>query len=414
MTHIARCASIALAAILAVAGCSQLARQPACPKCPGAPIPPGPARYLETPIDGLPGWRAATLAPSLKAFVAGCPRLRATAALARACDVANALPPDDEASARQFFESRFSAYAIVSPENTDSGLITGYYEPVIAGSREPSATYPYPILGVPDDLIDVDLAGVYPELNGMRLRGRLDGRRLIPYYSRAEIDARGSGVPAPVIAWAADPVELFFLQIQGSGQIQLEDGTKLRIGYANQNGYPYSSIGRYLVANGALPLEQASMQGIKDWAAAHPDELRRTLEHNASYVFFRELPAGGSPTGALGAPLSAKYSIAVDRRYIPLGAPVYLATTFPLSTDALERLVIAQDTGGAIRGAVRADLFWGSGPEAGALAGRMRQEGRMWLLWPRGEPLPRPLPSTVSSLSSGAPRCRASVAAPRC
>lgn len=413
MTHIARRALVALAAILTVAGC-QIVRQPACPKCPGVPSPPGPARYLETPIGDLPGWRSATLAPSLKAFVAGCPGLRATAALARVCEDASALPTDDEPAARQFFESSFAAYAIVSPEDTDSGLITGYYEPVIAGSREPSAAYPYPILGVPDDLIDVDLTSVYPELTGMRLRGRLDGRKLIPYYSRAEIDARGSGMPAPVIAWAADPVELFFLQIQGSGQIQLGDGTRLRVGYANQNGYPYSSIGRYLVANGALALEQASMQGIKDWAAAHPDELRQTLEHNASYVFFRELPPGGGPTGALGVPLSAEYSVAVDRRYVPLGAPVYLATTFPLSTDVLERLVIAQDTGGAIRGAVRADLFWGSGAEAGARAGGMRQQGRMWLLWPRGEPLPRPLPSTVSWLSSDAPRCRASASAPQC
>ncbi len=388
MTHIGRRALIALAAILTVAGC-QIARQP-CPKCPGVPTTPGPARYLETPIDALPGWRSAKLAPSLKAFVAGCPRLRATAALARACDVADALPADDEPSARQFFETGFSAYAIVSPEDSASGMITGYYEPVIAGSRVRSAAYADPILGVPDDLIDVDLASLYPELNGMRLRGRLDGRKLIPYYSRAEIDARGSGMPAPVIAWAADPVELFFLQIQGSGQIRLEDGTRLRVGYANQNGHPYSSIGRYLVTNGALALEQASMQGIKDWAAAHPDELRQTLEHNASYVFFRELPVSGGPTGALGVPLSAEYSIAVDRRYIPLGAPVYLATTFPLSTDALQRLMIAQDTGGAIRGAVRADFFWGSGAEAGALAGRMRQQGSMWLLWPRGEPLPRP------------------------
>jgi len=413
MTHIARRAVVALAGILTVAGC-QIVRQPTCPKCPGLPAPPAPARYLETPIGSLPGWRSATLALSLKAFVAGCPRLRATAALARACDVASALPADDEPSARRFFESGFSAYAIVSPEDSDSGLITGYYEPVIAGSLKPSPAYAHPVLGVPEDLIDVDLASVYPELNGMRLRGRLDGRRLVPYYSRAEIDARSSGVPAPVIAWAADPVELFFLQIQGSGQIQLEDGSRLRVGYANQNGYPYSSIGRYLVANGALALEQASMQGIKQWAAAHPDELRQTLEQNASYVFFRELPTGGGPTGALGVPLSAEYSIAVDRRYIPLGAPVYLATTFPLSTDVLERLVMAQDTGGAIRGAVRADLFWGSGAEAGARAGGMRQQGRMWLLWPRGEPLPRPLPSTVSSLSSGAPRCPASFAAPRC
>ena len=391
MTHIARRALILLVAILAVAGCSQVARKPErVAKCPCLPTPAAPARYVEMPFDALPGWRTTTLVPSLQAFVAGCPRLQSTAALARVCNAASALPQGDEQAARQYFESSFTAYGIVSPEDSDSGLITGYYEPVIAGSSVRAPAYPYPIYGVPDDLVDVDLAGVYPELNGMRLRGRLKGRKLVPYYTRAEIDARGPGRPAPVIAWAADPVELFFLQIQGSGQVKFEDGTRLRIGYANQNGHPYSSIGRYLVANGTLTLEQASMQGIKDWAVAHPQELQQTLERNPSYVFFRELPEAGGPTGALGVPLSAEYSIAVDRRYVPLGAPVYLATTFPLSTDLLERLVVAQDTGGAIRGAVRADFFWGSGAEAGALAGRMRQQGKMWLLWPRGEPLPRP------------------------
>ena len=383
MTHIGTRALVALLVILAVAGCGQLI----C-RCP--PGPPGPARYVETSLEALPGWRSAALAPSLAAFVAGCPKLQATAALARVCAAASAVAQNDAQAARRFFESSFSAYAVVSPEGSDTGLITGYYEPIIAGSRTRSPAYPYPIYGVPDDLVDVDLASVYPELKGMRLRGRVTGRKLVPYYSRAQIDAGTSDIPAPVIAWAADPLELFFLQIQGSGQVRLDDGTMLRIGYANQNGYPYSSIGRYLVANGALTIEQASMQGIKDWAAAHPQELQQTLDRNASYVFFRELPAAGGPTGALGVPLSAGYSIAVDRRYVPLGAPVYLATTLPLSADPLERLTVAQDTGGAIRGAVRADFFWGSGNEAGALAGRMRQQGRMWVLWPRGEPLPRP------------------------
>ncbi|MEO8718172.1 MAG: MltA domain-containing protein, partial [Burkholderiales bacterium] len=193
-------------------------------------------------------------------------------------------------------------------------------------------------------------------------------------------------------AWVADPVELFFLQIQGSGQIQLESGERIRVGFAEQNGHPYRSLGRYLVDNGALTLEQASMQGIKAWAAANPQRLQDALNQNASYVFFRELPALEGPIGALGVPLEAGYSIAVDPKFVPLGAPVFLATTYPLSPQPLERLVMAQDTGGAIRGAVRADFFWGSGTEAGALAGRMRQPGRMWVLWPRGALLPRPLP----------------------
>jgi membrane-bound lytic murein transglycosylase A len=225
-------------------------------------------------------------------------------------------------------------------------------------------------------------------VRNLRLRGRVEGRRLVPYLSRAEIESRG--VPAPVIAWTADPVELFFLQIQGSGQVRLENGERIRIGFADQNGHPYRSLGRWLIDRGELPLEQTSMQGIKAWASANPSKLQDALNANPSYVFFRELPANDGPIGALGVALTPEYSLAVDRRYVPLGSPVYLATTFPLSEERLERMMAAQDTGGAIRGAVRADFYWGTGPEAGALAGRMRQQGRMWLLWPRGEPPPRP------------------------
>ncbi|HYX63448.1 MAG TPA: MltA domain-containing protein, partial [Burkholderiales bacterium] len=225
-------------------------------------------------------------------------------------------------------------------------------------------------------------------LRNLRLRGRLQGRRLVPYWSRAEIDGRNGEFPAPVIAWVADPVDLFFLQVQGSGQILLETGERVRVGYADQNGHPYRSVGRYLVERGELTLEQASMQSIKAWAAANPEKLQATLNYNSSYVFFRELADPRGPVGALGVPLVPEYSLAVDRRFVPLGAPVYLATTRPLSETPLNRLMAAHDTGGAIRGVVRADFFWGTGDEAGATAGRMRQQGRLWLLWPRGAPLP--------------------------
>ncbi|MGA7985737.1 MAG: MltA domain-containing protein [Burkholderiales bacterium] len=379
MNHIVRTLLAAAIAIVLVASCVPL-----------PPAPPSAARYVQTSYADLPGWPAAELGPSLRAFLAGCPRLQAVPALARACDAASAVPPDNAAAARSFLEATFVPYAVIAPEGSATGLVTGYYEPVLDGSRGRTDRFRYPIYGVPDDLVDVDLASLYPELKGLRLRGRLDGRRLVPYYSRAEIDAHGDGFAAPVIAWVADPVELFFLQIQGSGQIRLGDDDRIRVSYADQNGHPYSSLGRYLVAQGELPLEQASMDGIKQWAQAHPEQLRHALEQNPSYVFFRELPASGGPIGALGAPLSAGYSIAVDRRFYPLGAPVYLATTLPPSDQPLERLVMAQDTGGAIRGAVRADLFCGSGTEAGSLAGGMRQQGRMWVLWPRGETLPRP------------------------
>ena len=387
-----------LAAIL-VAGCAPVAQKPppslscpaapacpACPRCP--PLKPAPeaARYEETTFAALPGWRAASLQASLRAFLAGCPR---PGALVRACDIVRPLAGADEPAARQFFEAVFAPYALISSEGSADGLITGYYEPVIDGSRAPSALNRYPIFGVPDDLVAVDLGAVNADTRNLRLRGRLEGRRLIPYFSRAEIESRGNAFPAPVIAWTADPVELFFLQIQGSGQVQLEAGERIRIGYADQNGHPFRSLGRYLVDRGELALEQASMQGIKAWAAANPARLQDALNQNPSYVFFRELPIADGTIGALGVALTPEYSIAVDRRFVPLGAPVYLVTSYPLSEQPLERLMVAQDTGGAIRGAVRADFFWGSGAAAGALAGRMRQQGKMWLLWPRGEALPR-------------------------
>jgi membrane-bound lytic murein transglycosylase A len=372
-----------IALILMVAGCAQTPPQP--------PKPPAPetARYLAMSFEALPGWSRATLEPSLRAFLAGCPRITG-AALSRVCALGQALPKGDEAAARQFFESAFTPYALVSSEGPDSGLITGYYEPIIDGSRWYNAISRYPIFGVPDDLITVDLASISPETRNLRLRGRIEGRRLVPYPTRAEIDARGPSYPAPVIAWTADPVALFFLQIQGSGQVKIDGRERIRVGFADQNGHPYRSLGRYLVDRGEMPLEQASMQGIQAWAMANPGKLQEALNANPSYVFFRELPVTeDGPVGALGTPLASGHSLAVDRRFVPLGAPVFLATTYPLSEERLERLMAAQDVGGAIRGAVRADFFWGTGAEAGALAGRMRQQGKMWLLWPRGEPPPR-------------------------
>jgi membrane-bound lytic murein transglycosylase A len=340
-------------------------------------------------FEALPGWSRATLEPSLRAFLAGCPRITG-AALSRVCALGQALPKGDEAAARQFFESAFTPYALVSSEGPDSGMITGYYEPVIDGSRWYNAINRYPIFGVPDDLITVDLSSISPETRNLRLRGRVEGRRLVPYPTRAEIDARGPSYPAPVIAWTADPVALFFLQIQGSGQVRIDGRERIRVGFADQNGHPYRSLGRYLVDRGEMPLEQASMQGIQAWAAANPGKLQEALNANPSYVFFRELAVTeDGPVGALGTPLASGHSLAVDRRFVPLGAPVFLATTYPLSEERLERLMAAQDVGGAIRGVVRADFFWGTGAEAGALAGRMRQQGKMWLLWPRGEPPPR-------------------------
>src|SRR3989475_3354535 len=381
---ISRITTHILAVIVLAAGCAQLPGTPSpCRQSPPPKPAPETARYDAVPFADLPGWDHALMAPSLRAFSSGCRRF------GQLCGLAGRVPAGYERAAREFFEANFSPHALISSETGDRGLITGYYEPVIEGSRTRSDVNRYPILGVPDDLIVVDLAAINPELRSLRLRGRVEGRRLVPYYSRGEIDGRTGALPAPVLPWTADPLELFFLQVHGSGQIQLGGGERIRAGFADQNGHPYRSLGRYLVDRGEMPLEQASMQGIKAWAAANPGKLQDALNYNASYVFFRELPAADGPIGALNIALTAEYSLAVDRRFVPLGSPVYLASTYPLSEERLERLMAAHDTGGAISGGGGADFFLGCGQGAGALAGRMRQQGKMWLLWPRGEPLPR-------------------------
>ena len=318
-----------------------------------------------------------------------CGTLKNQAAWQAVCTVAAALGEPSRETAARFFETNFTPYKVVNQDGTDSGLVTGYYEPLLNGSRKRSARYHVPVYGVPDDLLVIDLGDVYPELKNMRLRGRIEGKRVVPYFNRAQIDSGSAPVAGREIVWVEDSIELFFMQVQGSGRVKIDGKDTIMLGYADQNGYPYRSIGRLLVERGDLPLEKASMQGIKAWAKQNPEKLQELLNYNASYVFFREMPRDlPGPLGALGVPLTARRSIAVDARYIPLGAPVFLATTMPNSKQPLNRLMMAQDTGGAIRGAVRADFFWGFGDESASLAGRMRQSGRMWVLLPNGYPLP--------------------------
>jgi membrane-bound lytic murein transglycosylase A len=334
----------------------------------------------------LPDWPRDALRPSLEAFSRGCAVLDKQPPWQAVCTGAQALQPAaGEREIALFFEMNFDPYRVVNADDTDTGLVTGYYEPLLRGSRTRTARYRYPIYGVPKDLLTIDLSSVYPDLKHRRLRGRLEGSRVVPYLARGDIDQSPSPLEGTEIAWVDDPIELFFLHIQGSGQVQLPDGQRLRVGYADQNGQPFRSLGRVLIDSGEITLEHASMQGIKEWARRHPRRVRRFLDANPSYVFFRELPNDlPGPIGALGVPLTGERSIAVDARVVPLGAPVYLATTWPNAAEPLERLMVAQDTGGAIAGGVRADFFWGFGDAAGSLAGKMRQDGRMWVLLPKG------------------------------
>lgn len=333
----------------------------------------------------LPDWRTVDLQPSWTAFLQSCRALKNKPGWQAVCARAAELTQPDNAALHLFFEEGFTPYQVFNPDGSAQGLITGYYEPKLAGSRVKTDRFRYPLYAVPDDLLTIDLSEVYPQLKDLRLRGRLQGKRVVPYYNRTEIDDGKAALSGRELFWTDNAIDLFFLQIQGSGRIELPDGSLVKVGYADQNGYPYVSIGKKLVEMGELKLEEASMQGIKSWAEQHPEKLGALLAQNPSYVFFRESPNGlTAPTGALGVPLTGAYSIAVDARTIPLGAPVFLATTFPNSADPLNRLMLAQDTGGAIKGAVRADFFWGFGEQAGIQAGRMKQSGQMWVLFPKG------------------------------
>jgi membrane-bound lytic murein transglycosylase A len=392
------------AAAIVLAGC-----QVTPPKV--APPAPPHAVYAPATFRELPGWTDDAVASVWPAFLVGCKALvarpRTQPTWQGVCSKAVSVDAQSDVAVRQFFEPNFTPYHIVASDGSDHGLVTGYYEPLLHGSRSRTETFTAPLYAPPDDLLTVELAELYPELKGKRVRGRLDGRRVVPYWTRADIEAGKADVQGKALVYVDDPVDAFFVQIQGSGRVALDDGTTIRIGYADQNGQPYRPIARVLIERGQLGVDEASMQGIRAWAEAHPEQLPALLDENPSYVFFRELPppAPGTlealidgPVGSLGVPLLATRTIAVDPRSVPLGAPVFLATTKPLSDAPMARLVMAQDTGGAIRGPIRADFFWGFGEDAGRQAGRMRQQGAMWLLWPKDAPLPG---SDVGARASG-------------
>ena len=272
-----------------------------------------------------------------------------------------------------FFATNFETMQV----GDGKAFATGYYIPEIQGSRDKRPGYDVPIYGRPNDLVDVDLGKFSDALKGNSIRGRVDGKALVPYYDRTQIES-GAMSNAPIIAWAADPVALFFLQIQGSGDLRLPDGGTLRIGYDTQNGRDYTGIGALMRDRGILQPGKATMQDIVAYLRANPDQGRAIMRENKSYVFFRVL--NGPPLGALGLPVTGGVTVAADVKFIPLGAPVFLSMD---RTDATG-LWIAQDTGGAIKGSNRVDTFWGSGREAEAIAGGMSGRGTAWVLVPVG------------------------------
>ena len=379
-------ASLFLSALI-FAGCATVAPERPLPPS-GSTLPSAAKADTLRPVSfkELPGWDKDDLRESWPAFMASCDVLIKKLEWKEPCTIARDVNVRDDAAIRQFFEAFFVPQQVRNADGTDAGLVTGYYEPLLHGSRKRGGPFQTPLHRAPDDLLTIDLVSEYPELKGMRLRGRLQGNKVVPYPSRAELVKSGT-LDGKELLWVDDPIEAFFLQVQGSGRVQLADsGAIVRLAYADQNGHPYKSIGKYLVDRGDLTLDQASAQGIKAWYVAHPERRQELLNVNPSYVFFKEEPLVDpkkGPKGALGVPLTPMRSIAIDASILPLGAPVYLSTTQPNSSSMLQRLMMAQDTGGAIKGAVRADYFWGFGAEAGEKAGKMKQRGMMWVLLPK-------------------------------
>ena len=324
------------------------------------------------------------LMPAWTAWLRSCSALKQKDAWKKVCDIADDIKEPSDENIQNYFKKYFNVYLATNMDGSETGMITGYYEPVLKGSKVKTSHYKVPLYTTPKDLITVDLSEIYPELKSKRLRGKLVGNKLVPYLSRAEIDSQGAPLAGNEIVWVEDPVEAFFLEIQGSGIIHFDNGEMMQIGYADQNGYPFKAIGSTLVQKKEITMAEASMEGIKNWAKKNITKLREFLNMNASYVFFRKLPNDlPGPIGALGVSIEAERSVAIDPKFIPLGAPIFLSTTQPNSSDPLERLMVAQDTGGAIRGGVRADFYWGSGEDAGRKAGAMKQQGKIWVLLPK-------------------------------
>ncbi len=373
-----------LAGLVLLAGCAET-------PAPMAP-PPAADRLILTPADWsqLPGWRADGVAAAIPALLKSCRRIEqlppdhsigaegtgGTAADWMApCGAARHLVDGDDQAARAFFEDWFRVFAAAG-----QGIFTGYYEPELKGSRHRHGPFTVALRARPKDLITVDLGRLRPDISHDQIAGRLGNGRLDPYPDRAEIEAGAIDDVAPPLVWLDDPVDAHILHIQGSGRIVLDDGTVLRVGVAATNGRRFVGLGKILAEAGKIP-PGSSMPVIRAWLKAHPGEAGPLMAGNPRYIFYHALQGGDGPVGSEGVALTAGRSLAVDPAFVPLGMPVWLDTTAPDGT-ALRRLMLAQDTGAAIKGPVRGDVFWGTGEAAFQAAGVMKSSGRIWLLVP--------------------------------
>jgi membrane-bound lytic murein transglycosylase A len=365
---VGRIAAVVFAMVLAGCGGSTMVRPTASVPGGAAAMPGRLAAARLTPVawQQVPGWEDDSLIGAVAALRENCVRVGREREWERACAAAARLDDLDVPATRTLFETYFTPFQFANDDGTLDGLVTGYYEPLLRGARTRRGAYQYALYGWPS--------------------GYQHGASLPP---RAELERSGV-LAGRELVWVDDPIEAFFLQVQGSGRIVLDDGTVMRVGFGGSNNQPYQSIGRWLLDHREITPAQATMQGIKAWTRANPARVDALLDTNPRFVFFREMPGAEpsqtsleqGPIGALGVPLTPQRSIAVDPASIPLGTAVFLQTTRPLTNAPMNRLVFAQDTGSAIKGGVRADYFWGLGDDAGELAGKMKQVGRMWLLLP--------------------------------
>ncbi len=353
-----------------------------------------PPQLIPTTYSDITGWKVDSQQGSLLAVQKSCERFlklspnKQTGLNTKAGDwqrPCQNLPDVNHSTKEQsgnFFESYFTPYRVKSGSE-DTGLFTGYYEASLKGSMVPTGKYKTPLRARPTDLVMVNLGEFLPDLKGKRIAGRVKEGQLKPYEDRTLIEtgklSKEMDVP---LYWVDSAVDAFFLQVQGSGVVTLPDGTAQRIGYDGQNGHPYTAIGKELIARGALTKENVSMQAIRDWLSAHPSEAVEVMRTNKSYVFFRKLDTDG-PIGAEGVVLTPERSMAIDNSVWPYGLPMFIDAEHPTTSERLQRLVVAQDTGGAIRGNIRGDFFWGYGDKAAANAGPMKSKGNLWVLLPK-------------------------------
>lgn len=357
--------------------------------------------FRQVGFNQLPGWGSAPLSKSLLTFQTSCrafikqdpESVVGTDTIdlrvkdwQPACQAALQLDTKNEEAAKAFFQEWFSPVEFYDNKPV-IGLFTGYYLPLLKGSLTKTDAFQVPLYEVPDNLVTIDLGEFIPNVKSRKFVGRIAGNKFVPYYDREQINKGAMEDHARVLAWVNSPIDRLFLEIQGSGIIELEDGQRMYVGYDGQNGRPYTPIAGVLIKKGVMTKHNASMQAIKRYLEAHPKQLHKVVNQNKSFIFFRKLSLDAA-LGSQGVALTPGYSLAIDKEWIPMGAPLWLSTTRPDSkkpdtSKPMQRLMVAQDTGGAIKGKVRGDVFWGGGDKATLIAGHMKNEGHYWLLLPK-------------------------------